>query len=97
MAPRGGWLSIPARERKNALWGRRLAAYRTERRGFAQSEPASVRARELGLSRLLDVALGSNPTGAAPGHEHEPLELRDEHTVLVVDARVHLHGAAVGL
>jgi hypothetical protein len=50
---------------------------------------------------LLDVALGRVGGDRIPGlttrDQDQPLELGDEHPVLVVDARVHLDGAAVRL
>src|SRR3954469_1602503 len=46
----------------------------------------------------LDVGLRLVGRAGVPArHEHEPLELGDEHAVLVEHARVHLHRAAVGL
>src|SRR5437764_9105745 len=46
---------------------------------------------------LLDVALRLGRAGLPTGHQHEPLELSDEHSVLVEHPGVHLHGAAIGL
>src|SRR2546427_13185103 len=49
-----------------------------------------LRARQLPLLSRLHA-------GILARHEHQALELRDQHAVLVEHARVHLHGAAIGL
>src|SRR6187397_2010068 len=46
---------------------------------------------------LLDLALGGNRAGLAPGHEHDALELGHQHAVLVEHAGVDADRAAVGL
>src|ERR1700722_819873 len=63
---------------------------------------ASTRDRTARCSlRLLDVPLGGRAgmggTWITTRDQDKPLELGDEHPILVVDARVHLDSAAVGL
>ena len=83
-----------AGERKNAHRGAMAKAYRTpdaEAFGFSTARPAVPRPRRGGPAACW------RPRRVPARHEHEPLELGHEHAVLVEDARVHLHGAAVGL
>src|SRR5271157_4798923 len=55
-------------------------------------------ARQNRTPDLVDIALrGLLPAGGPARNQHQPLELRDQHAVLIEHARVHLDGAAVGL
>jgi hypothetical protein len=100
-----------ARQRKNALEGRVLAAYRTRARRFVQKgRPPRAGGTPFAetysttspfCEDLLDVPLSAHAGVGGirfPAWDQDkPLELGYEYPILVVDARVDLDGAAIGL
>src|SRR5438445_3193096 len=94
-----------SRERKNALSGGAQSLSHTCQAArilpvcwtFALLDDRALGLGADGLRTRRRARLGWRRAAILSRHEHQALELRDQHTVLVEHPRMHLHGAAIGL